>query len=114
MNASAYETELRHATRDGFGLPDERLARVAARRAFVELKQSFMRAVADVEGSSGELLQRKVRQASEAIELWRLRALVLESLPPQHPHTAAHRIELRRQLDSVFPDHGVDTGFLPL
>ena len=44
----------------GFGMPDERLARLAARRAFVDLKISFMRATADIQGHTGQLLQRKV------------------------------------------------------
>lgn len=81
----------------------ERLARLAARRAFVELKQAFMRAAALIEGEIGARLQRRVRRATEAVELWRLRAVVLASLPETD---AAHvsRIELSRQLDSVFPE----------
>ena len=111
MNAASYDNELSRATLHGFGLPAERLARVAARRAFVELKHTFMRAVGDIDGPTGEMLQRRVRQAGEAIELWRLGALVLASLPA---HDACHRIELHRQLDSVFPDNSRDTAVVPL
>ena len=114
MNAASYDNELSRATLHGFGLPAERLARVAARRAFVELKHTFMRAVADIDGSTGELLQRRVRQAGEAIELWRIGALVLASLPSHDERAACHRIELHRQLDSVFPDNTRDTAVVPL
>jgi hypothetical protein len=82
----------------------ERLARIAARRAFVELKSTFMRAAADIDGAVGEDLQRKVRQASEPVQLWRLRGSVLMALHAHHERTPIHRIELRRQLDSIFAD----------
>ena len=114
MNPAHLEITLNHAALKSFGLPDERQARVAARRAFVELKQAFMRSCADIDGPIGQQLQRKVRAATDALELWRLRAPVLASLPAQHERTPAHRLELRRQLDNVFPEQGADTSFLPL
>ena len=114
MNAAPFEIALHQAASQSFGLPDERLARVAARRAFVEMKQAFIRAAADIDGTVGALLQRKVRSATEAVELWRLRAVVLASLAPSHERTPLHRGELHRQLDSVFPERGADTGFVPL
>ena len=40
----------------GAGLPQDRLARLAARRAFVELKQDFMVATAGLPGMRGEWL----------------------------------------------------------
>lgn len=98
----------------GFGLPEERLARVAARRAFVDLKTSFMRATADIEGSMGELLQRKVRHTREAVELWRLRSAVFAALPTHNESSLLHKLELHQQLDSVFPQSGEETGFVPL
>jgi hypothetical protein len=82
----------------------ERLARIAARRAFVELKTSFMRAAADIDGAPGERLQRQVRQASEPVQLWRLRGAVLMALRERHGHATVHHLELRRQLDSIFAD----------
>jgi hypothetical protein len=100
--------------RPGFGLPEDRLARIAARRAFVELKTSFMRAASDACGPTGELLRRKVRDADEALQLWRLRVVLLAALPSGHERTAQHRSELLCQLDSVFPDSGPETGFVPL
>ena len=47
--------------RVGSGLPQERLARVAARRAFVDMKQRFMQAVNGVAGSRGDWLRYDVR-----------------------------------------------------
>lgn len=94
-----------------FGMPEDRLARVAARRAFVEMKACFMRAAAEIEGSTGALLQRKVRLAGEVIELWRLRHAVVAALPLS---AEMHRRELRQQIDSAFPEGGGNTGFVPL
>ena len=82
---------------------DERLARVAARRAFVEMKVSFMRAAALVRNSAGPMLQRKVRSATEVTELWRLRDELFDNLPPHDPAATAQRMELQYHLDSAFP-----------
>jgi hypothetical protein len=109
-----YARAIAEAGHLAYGLPQERLARVAARRAFVEMKIAFMQATSSIEGSLGVLLQRKVRQTCEPIELWRLREVVLQSLPPQHPRTSSHRMELRQQLDSLFPDSGCETDWVPL
>ncbi|HJV95023.1 MAG TPA: hypothetical protein VJ608_03255 [Albitalea sp.] len=114
MTPAPFDIALNHAALQSFGLPDDRLARVAARRAFVEMKQAFMRASADIAGPTGEMLQRKVRAATEAMELWRLRSAVMDSLAEAHERTPSHRLELRRQLDSLFPEGGSDTSFAPL
>ena len=98
----------------GFGMPDERLARMAARHAFADLKVSFMRATADIEGGTGKLLQRKVRHAQEAIDLWRLRSAVFAALPTGDERSLLHKLELHQQLDSVFPEAGEETSFVPL
>jgi hypothetical protein len=89
-------------------LPAEQLARIAARRAFVEMKHSFMRAAGDIDGPVGTLLLAKVRRASEPTHLWRLRAVLLASLPEDHERTPIHRLELHRQLDSLFGDSTSD------
>ena len=114
MNPAPFESALHQAASQSFGLPDERLARVAARRAFVEMKHAFMRAAADIDGTVGEMLQRKVRCATEAVDLWRLRAVLLASLASAHERTPLHRWELHRQLDSVFPERGAATCAVPL
>jgi hypothetical protein len=86
----------------GAGLPQERLARIAARRAFVEMKQSYMSAVSDIASTTGGLLQNKVRKASEPWELWSLRAVILASLASDHERTRSHRMKLEREFDSIF------------
>ncbi len=63
------------------GRPDERRGRIALRRAFVDLKLSFMRAAADVPGDMGRHLQTLVRQAAEPIELWLIHGSLLAALP---------------------------------
>lgn len=98
----------------GFGLPEDRLARIAARRAFVELKSGFMSAASEACGPSAERLRRKVRSADEALQLWGLRLALLAALPVDKERSARQRQALLRQLDSVFPDSGPETGFVPL
>ena len=95
----------------GYGLPEERMARMAAQTAFTELKYSFMRATAEIEGGMGKLLQRQVLLAKEAVELWRLRGAVFAALPLHSERSRMHKAELHQQLDSVFPDCGDINGF---
>jgi hypothetical protein len=90
---------------------DERLARVAARKAFVEMKLSFMRAAALVRGSAGPMLQRQVRLSTEVTELWRLREPLFDGLPRHDPHAAAYREDMQSHLDSAFP---AGSGSTPL
>ena len=89
-----------------FNLPDERVARIAARRSFGDLQLCFMRAAAAIDGSLGARLQSRVRQASEPVQLWQLSAAVLAALRSDDDRSHLHRIELRRQLDSIFADSG--------
>jgi hypothetical protein len=104
MNTATFEATVEQsAGLQAFGMPGDRLAHMAARRAFVEMKTCFMRAAADIDGTTGALLQRKVRLASEVIELWRLRHALLTALPRDQA-TDMHRRELRRHLDSAFPE----------
>ena len=95
----------------GYGLPEERMARMAAQTAFTDLKFSFMRATANIEGGLGLLLQRRVLAAKEAVELWRLRGAVLAAMPLQSERSRLHKAQLHQQLDSVFPDCGDINGF---
>ena len=103
MNATALSTQV-----------DDLQARIASRRAFVEMKDCFMRAAACVGGPFGARLQRKVRASVCAAKLSPLRALLLGALTLGHERTPALRAELCRHLDSIFPDTGPDTGFVPL
>jgi hypothetical protein len=90
----------------GSGLPQERLARIASRRAFVEMKQCYMNAASDIAGATAAMLQLKVRRASEPWELWSLRAVILASLPSDHQRTTSHRLKLEREFDSIFSSSG--------
>jgi hypothetical protein len=86
------------------GLPGDRLARFAARRAFVELKQIFMQAVAGMHDRKGQWLRYQVRLANDPLDLWMLRGPVLSALRDNDPFTRGLRAELYRGLDSLFPD----------
>lgn len=105
MNNALTEPALKptaNAAVPGAGMPQERLARIAARRAFVEMKQSYMSAVSDIDSATGGMLQHRVRKASEPWELWSLRAVILASLPVEHERTRTHRLKLEREFDSIF------------
>jgi hypothetical protein len=97
----------------GAGLPQDRVARLAARRAFVDLKQSFSLAVADLSGHDGNWLRHQVRAAEEPTDLWLLRAPVFEALAGNAVERRQRRQTLRRSLETVFPDSELTTGFGP-
>ena len=87
------------------GLPADRLARLAARRAFVELKQMFLRSVEPLRGAKAEWLRSKIRLANEPGDLWVLRGPLLRAL---HGIDSREGRELRSQfhraIDSAFVD----------
>jgi hypothetical protein len=89
------------------GLPQDRHARIAARRCFVGLKQRFMQAVARIDGTRGDWLRHQVRQANEPVDLWMLRGAVFAALETLDANNLRARAELDRELDSVFPDSGM-------
>lgn len=86
------------------GLPQDREARLAARRAFVQMKLLFLRATATLEDRKGEWLRGQVRRAGDPIDLWLLRGPVLRALSHDEPGHRALRAELYRSLDSIFPE----------
>ena len=90
----------------GPGLPQDRHARIAARRAFVSMKQRFLTAVEPLQGLRGDWLRHQVRQAQEPVDLWLLRGAVFAALGLRDETTRRTRDELHRVLDSVFPDNG--------
>ena len=94
----------------GPGLPQDRHARIAARRTFVDLKQCFMGAVGGLDGLRGDWLRRQVRHAHEPLDLWLLRGAVFAALGLHDETTRRTRNALTEQLDRVFPDNG---GLLP-
>jgi hypothetical protein len=98
----------------GAGLPHDRASRIAARRAFVELKHAFTAAVARVEGRQGDWLRMQIRAAEDPLDLWLLRAPVMDALAARDDSTRAWRQELRRSLSGLFPDSEHASGFAPL
>ena len=89
------------------GLPQDRHARIAARRIFVDLKQQFMAAIETLDGMRGDWLRRQVRQAHEPVDLWMLRGAVFAALETLDGHSRRTRDQLNREIDSVFPDSGM-------
>ncbi|HMO48497.1 MAG TPA: hypothetical protein PKB14_21040 [Rubrivivax sp.] len=103
---------LARAALAGAGMPDERRARIAARRAFVNLKLGYLAAVEALPGPRGDWLRFQIRHAAEPSDLWLLRSAVFDALPG-HEHRA-ERDTLQRGIDSMFPRSRADSGFAPL
>lgn len=95
----------------GGGMPQDRASRLAARRAFADLKQVFSAAVQDVPGPQGDWLRQQIRGAEEPIDLWLLRAPVMAALSELDEATRQWRLRLRRSLDSLFPESELASGF---
>jgi hypothetical protein len=74
---------------------------MAARRAFVALKLSFLFVVDGLEGRTE--LQARVRLAEEPEELWDLRAPVFAALSGDDAQNRSRRQLLNRSLESMFP-----------
>jgi hypothetical protein len=94
------------STLPGVGLPQDRHARIAARRNFVALKQQFMAAIARLDGLRDQWLRRQVYQCHQPDDLWLLRGAVFAALGLHDETSRRTRDALRRVLDSVFPDEG--------
>jgi hypothetical protein len=97
----------------GAGLPHDRLARLAARQAFVDLKRDFLQAVACIDDPRSRWLRPQVRAAESLEDLLLLRGPVFESLVGSDEQRRTERQALRRSLDSVFPDSAPRTAFMP-
>jgi hypothetical protein len=91
------------------GLPADRQAHAAARRAFVDLKRTFMHALIGVPGA--EWILNQVRAAEEPVDLWLLRAPTFAALAGTAPADRQRRQALRRSLDTVFPDLDESSAF---
>ena len=112
MNSTAPRHYPNRAALVGVGTPHDRQARLAARRAFVSLKQSYLLAIDSMAGARAEWLRFQVRHAEEPADLWLLRAAVFESLPARE--CRAERERLQRGIDSLFPNGGSNSGFATL
>ena len=95
----------------GAGMPGDRGARMAARQAFVSLKNSFLDALSAATGA--EWLRVQVRAAEEPVDLWLLRAPVFAVLCGVDTDCRQRRQSLRRSLDSMFPELDEPSGFTP-
>lgn len=84
------------------GAAPETVALIAARRAFVEMKQCYLEAAADTPSSISQLLSSRILKATEPCELWAVRAVLLASLSDDHERTPEHMARLGREMDSVF------------
>ena len=96
----------------GIGLPEDRQARIAARRAFVNLKRTYLAAVEALPGPRADWLRFQIRHAAEPADLWLLRATVFAALPGREH--GAERDSLQRGIDSMFPSSRFNSGFAPL
>ena len=85
----------------------ERLARIAARRTFVEMKSTLLQITADLAGPDADSLRDKLRRANAAVELWLLRHQVFDALPARGRDTATLRGDLARRLEAVFADRAI-------
>ena len=95
----------------GAGLPGDRMARLAARTAFVELKLGFIEAVSSLVGRDGDWLRQQVRHAEEPVDLWMLRGPLMDALGGPEPERRVARLRRRPSRGSLFPDSAVFTGF---
>ena len=112
MNSTPPRHHLARAALCGAGMPDERLARLTARRAFVNLKQTYLAAVEALPGPRAEWLRFQIRHAAEPADLWLLRAAVFDALP--RPDYGSERDTLQRGIETVFPSSHGHSGFAPL
>jgi hypothetical protein len=88
----------------GVGMPAERRARIAARRAFVRVKQQAVDAVEQLPGAIGQLLRAKVRRADDMAELGELREVILALMPDGSETERAARTALQRAYERAFGD----------
>jgi hypothetical protein len=84
--------------------PLTRSARTESQRAFVEMKQLFMRAVENLEHRKAAWLRAQVRGAEDPIDLWLLRGPLLAALREDDVATRTMRAALYRSLDRTFPE----------
>ena len=83
--------------------PASRDDRIESRRAFVEMKQLFMRAVENLAHRKGAWLRAQVRAAEDPVDLWLLRGPLLSALREDEFATRTMRAALYRSLDRTFP-----------
>jgi hypothetical protein len=95
------------------GMPAERRARIAARRAFVRVKQRAVDVTATIPGALGELLRRKVRKTDDMAELAELREVILALMPDESMADRTARLMLQREFERAFGDSTLPPSALP-
>jgi len=103
----------RQAALHGQGMSEALMARVAARKTFVKMKQCFMRAAAEIDGEEGRDLQLKVRHALRVAELWHLRGALFKALDPDTAPAELRNSGMSPQLASASAQAGNDTAAMP-
>ena len=106
------QTPSRPSTLPGYGLPQERLAQIAARHVFVDVKQCFARCIDSLDPGAPltDWLAREVRRAQEPAQLWTLRCAMFAAL--RRDRVAAPLItRLRHALAALFPAQFEASGF---
>jgi len=89
----------------------DRLAAIAARRAFVALKLTFLDAAAALDGTQAHWLRQQVRAAEAPVDLWLLRASLFSELAGSQPERRQLRQRVRRALEAVFAEPQPSTTF---
>jgi hypothetical protein len=89
----------------GLDLPDPRRDRIAERRTFVELKQTFMQAAAHIPGRLGNVLAQRLRQSGDLEALLQLKHPLLAGLSPDNPTSVTHRALVEAHLKRI---HSLD------
>ena len=102
------------------GMPQERAARIAARRAFVDLKLTYLGALDSLDAEAPACappglpettlnwLRHQVLHAEDPVDLWLLRAPMFAALSGVLPQRRQQRQALRRALQTLFPDSEED------
>ncbi|MBL8326544.1 MAG: hypothetical protein JNJ89_16445 [Rubrivivax sp.] len=98
----------------GFGVAQDRAATLAARRAFVALKLTFLDATSALAGAEAQWLCEQVRAAEEPVDLWLLRAPLFSSLAGPDPERRRLRQRVRRALEALFGEPQPTTAFASL
>lgn len=112
MQGAASRHHLSRAALSGIGTPQDRQTRIAAHRAFISLKQTYLLAIDTASSPRAEWLRFQVRHAEEPADLWLLRAAVFDALPARD--CLEQRQTLQRGIDTLFPGNGSNSGFAAL
>lgn len=86
----------------GAGLPHERLARMAAHQAFLEMRTQFLDALDGLPGCEIDGLRRDLRRSTDPADLWALRLAVHQALAGEGPEPTAAQSEFAHTLHTSF------------